>query len=130
MPVFLPNQTHLAQSTISPVAAGTASTTFPVLVAPAGTPLLVTRVSIAPGAGVTGANTNTKHINVLDNATEVSTLELVSGTNLTTLSERELFAPATPRTLDAGDVLSIQVEHDGSALALRPLVVLVEYAPK
>lgn len=130
MPPFLGNTSHLVQTVIGPVAAATASTTFPVLTALSGQPLLVKRVSITPGAGVTGANSNTKHINVLDNSTELTSLELVLGTDLTTLTDRELYAPTSPRTLDAGDVLSVQVEQVGSGLAIPPLLVTVEYATK
>ncbi len=130
MPTFLSNATHLVQTVIPPVAAATASTTFPVLVAASGQPLLVSRVSIVPGAAVTGANSNTKHVNVLDNATELTTLELTLGTDLTSLTERAIYSPTTPRTLDAGDVLSVQVEQVGTGQALPPLFVTVEFAPK
>lgn len=130
MPPFIPANTHLESVIVPPVAAATTSTTFPVLVAPAGQPLFVHRVSVVAGAAITGANSNTKHVNVLDNATELTTLELVSGTNVASLTETALYAPATPRTLDAGDVLSVQVEQVGSGQALPPLFVTVEYSPK
>lgn len=130
MPPFLGNHTHLAQITVPAVAAADATVAFPVLVAPAGQSLQVSRVSVTSGAAVTGGNTNTKHLNVLDNTTEVAALDLVSGTNIAARAETALFAPATPRTLDPGDVLLVQVEQVGTGLALPPMLVVVEYAPK
>lgn len=130
MPPFLGNHTHVVRTTLPTVAAADASILFPVLVAPAGTPLLVKRVSVTPAAAITGANTNTKHINVLDNTTELSTLELVSGTDIAARAETTLYEPATPHTLDAGDVLNIQVEAVGTGILITPLAVVVEFAPK
>lgn len=130
MPVHLPSHTHLVQTTLPPVAAADATVTFPVLVAPANTPLLVSRISVTAYDAITGADTNTKHVNVLVGTEELSTLELVTGTNVAARTETALYAPAAPFTLAAGAVLSVQVEKVGNGQALPPLAVRVEWAPK
>lgn len=130
MPPFLGNHTHVVRTTFPTIAAADATAVFPVLVADAGQPLLVKRVSVTAGAAITGADTNTKHLNVLSGTTELSTLELTNGTDVAARTKTDLYAPATPLTLAAGETLSVQYEKIGNGIALPAFAVEVEFTPK
>lgn len=85
----------------------------------------VTKVAYLPTAAVTGANTNTRTLNLVNKGnagagtTVVATLALVSGVNLTAHDENAITLSGTAANLvvAAGDVLEWQSTHAASGLA-------------
>lgn len=110
------------RATADAVAAGADATTVVGVAAWAGT---VTAVSYIPVAAVTGANTNTRTISVVNKggagsgSTSVATLALVSGTNLGADKENALTLSGTPANLVVaqGDVVEFTSVHAASGLA-------------
>jgi hypothetical protein len=82
----------------------------------------VTRVAYIPSATITGANTDTRTINVINKGqsgagtTVVATLALVSGVNATGSDAKALTLSGTPANLVVaqGDVLAFTSVHSGS----------------
>lgn len=91
----------------------------------------VKSVSIAPSAAVTGQATNTKHLNVHKNVTEVANYDLVGGSNLVAFEDKVLYAPATPLAMAAGDYIAIQHEQVGTGLAVPDChtTVVIDFEP-
>jgi hypothetical protein len=83
------------------------------------------KVDFYSSAAVTGADTNTTHINLLDQATEIANYDLTNGNNLAANVVHALYAPATPRTLSAGDKVILQFEKVGNGLLVPDSTVLV-----
>lgn len=81
------------------------------------------RVSWVPHDDVTGANTNTFHLNVInrgsDNTgtTELANIDYVSGTDASTNIE-EVFTAAADTQVSAGDVIVVQRELVGTGQAM------------
>jgi len=73
-------------------------------------------------AAITGADTNTTHVNVLDagaagtGTTEIGALDLVNGTDVVAAVPTSLIVTATAMT--AGDVLKVQYEEIGNGGAV------------
>jgi len=122
---------HVAEVVIPAHATG-ASEIYPIFYAN-GAETKVKSVLIIPSADVTGANTNTTHINLFDRdadgngTTEIGNYDLTLGNDLDAYDAYELYAPATKLSLSAGEVLSIQLEEVGTGLALPTLLVIVRY---
>lgn len=124
---------HTCETVVPGHAAATATEDFPVFYAPFA--CRVTAVRIVPGAAVTGANTNTTHLNLINRAadgagtTEIANRDLTSGNDLTAFDNYNLYAPATPLAVVAGGVLSLQYEKVGTGLLVPGLFVIVEFEP-
>lgn len=95
------------------------------------------RVAFSPQDAVTGVDTNTTHLNVVDGGpdgsgtTELATKELVAGTDLVALDYQDIFAlTATKVELTAGDVLEFQWEKVGTGLLIPHGYVLVSIEAK
>jgi hypothetical protein len=80
---------------------------------------------------ITGADTNTTHLNLLDEATEIANRDLTSGNDHAAGAKHALFAPATPRVLDAGDRLFLEWQKVGNGLDVPELtlVVVTDFEP-
>ncbi|MBI4250997.1 MAG: hypothetical protein HY618_00925 [Candidatus Tectomicrobia bacterium] len=124
--------TYDMQAHIEPTAAADASKTHVVFLAPAAVKL--EKVKVIPGAAVTGANTNTKHLNLINRGTngagaaEIANRDLVLGTDIG-VAGVDLYAPASPLELAQGAQIGLQIEQIGTGQALPPLAVVVEFSP-
>lgn len=95
----------------------------------------VTSVSYTPDATITGANTNTRTISVVNKAqdgtgsTVIATLALTSGVNIASNDEGQLTLSATPAnvTVAAGDEIAFASVHAGSGIADPGGLVQVEF---
>ena len=121
----MPDQAPLVntiKASAQPVAAGSDLTTVTGEAPFAGT---VTGVAYIPVAAVTGANTNTRTISVVNKggagagSASVASLALVSGTNLSADRENAVTLSGTPANLVVaqGDVLEFTSVHAGTGLA-------------
>jgi hypothetical protein len=121
----MPDQAPLqrtAHSRVQPVGAG-ADATEQVCVAPFdGT---VTAVTYTPDTTITGANTNSRTISLVNKGqagagtTSVATLALTSGVNAPAADEKALTLSGTPANLvvASGDVLEFDSTHIGTGIA-------------
>lgn len=113
--------------------AATATEEYPVFVAPF--PCLITGLAIIPQAAVTGADTNTTHLNVKNKGsagsgtTEIANKDLVSGTNLAAfdLNTITLTGTTAQKTLAEGDVLSLEFEKVGTGLLVPSGMLQVSF---
>ena len=112
-------------------AAGDATQDHPVFRAPF--PCRLRKVTIVPAATITGVVTNNFNLNVkswTDAATPVATeranRDYGSGTNEVAMKARDLYAPAAPLALAAGEYVSIERELIGTGLASPNIGVEVE----
>ena len=96
--------------------------------------IYVTAVRHIPDTIVTGANTNTTHINLIDagsagtGTTEQGNIDYVSATDTAELDSRAF--TFTAFTLDSGDVLALQFEKVGSGLAIPAGLIVIEFQPR
>ncbi|MEK6711647.1 MAG: hypothetical protein AABZ64_13820 [Nitrospinota bacterium] len=124
--------THDQRAGIEPTAAADASKTHVIFEAPVS--CKIEKVKIIPGAAITGANTNTKHLNLINRGTngagaaEIANYDLTLGNDIG-VAGLVLYAPASPLAAAQGTQLGLQVEQVGTGQALPPLAVVVEFAP-
>ena len=124
--------THDRQAVLPPVAAADATADFVVFEAPVN--CKVEKVKVIPGAAVTGADTNTRHLNLINRGangagtTEIANYDLTSG-NDAGVAGLVLYAPPSPLAVVQGTQLALQVEKVGNGIALPPLAVVVEFSP-
>lgn len=124
---------HSCEVVVPAHAAATATEQAPVFYAPFA--CKVTAVRVVAGAAVTGANTNTTHLNLHNRGTdgsgttEIANYDLTSGNNLTAYDNYNLYAPASGLAVAAGGVLSLQHEKVGTGLDVPALCVVVEFEP-
>lgn len=122
---------HQAQYALRAHAAATATEVAYVFVAPFA--CKVRSVSLVWDAAITGANTNTTNVNLLNagadgtGTTELANIDYASGTNATAGATVSLYAPASYLSLAAGAKLAIQIEKVGTGLALPTGTVVVTY---
>lgn len=103
---------------------------FPVFQAPVN--CKVSKVTARPGAAVTGQNTNTTHINLINMGTgagvaELGSYDLVAGNDLAVGAARVLYQPPAALSLNKGEMLGVQLEKIGTGLDVPPLAVIVEF---
>jgi hypothetical protein len=85
----------------------------------------VTQVTYAPNATLTGANTDSRTLSIINKGqsgtgtTSVATLAFTSGVNATASDEKALTLSGTPANLNVvqGDILAFVSTHVGSGLA-------------
>jgi len=124
--------THDRQAALPPVAAADPTADFVVFEAPVN--CRIEKVKVIPGAAVTGADTNTRHLNLVNRgangagAAEVANYDLTSGNGLG-VAGLVLYAPAVPLAVVQGTQLALQIEKVGTGIALPPLGVVVEFSP-
>lgn len=110
------------KATTDAVAAGSDQTT---VVGEAPFAGIVTGVAYIPVAAVTGANTNTRTLAIVDKggagagSTQIASLALTSGSNLAADRENALTLSGTPANLTVakGDVIELTSVHAGTGLA-------------
>jgi hypothetical protein len=114
-------------------AAATATEKFPVFYAPdAG---YLHYVGWTPAADITGANTDTTHMNLIDTdgdgngTTEVAAKDWTAGVNAVNEDEIAIYNPAAAsrRAMSAGDQLTLQFEKVGNGLAIPAGLLRIVY---
>jgi hypothetical protein len=107
---------HAFTATVAAVAQGS-SADEPIAICPfAGT---VTGVSYVPTAAITGADTNTRQVQILNGATVVATLQFDAGEDAAANAEKAITLSGTAADLvvAAGDILQWDSNAVGSGLA-------------
>jgi len=118
------------ESVIPPVAAADATVEFPIAYGSTAKGLNASGIIIVPSAAVTGNDTNTKYLNIINytaaaSGTELGHYDLATGSNLS--AGIAVYIPIAAATLAEDGMLTLQVEKVGSGVALPPLRVLVAY---
>ena len=125
--------THDMAATTPQHAAATATEIIPIFEAPAS--VKIEKVIFRPGAAVTGQDTNTTHLNVINmgtagtGTTELGNYDLTSGNDLAVGERKELYAPATSLEVAAQTLIGLQLEKVGTGLDVPDGIVIVEFAP-
>jgi hypothetical protein len=123
--------THQAQASLRAHAAATNTEKSHVFIAPF--KARIKSVSLVFDAAITGANTNTTHVNLINagtagsGTTEIGNIDYVNGTNAAAGATVALYAPATPLEVDAGTKLAIQHEKVGNGLDIPAALVVISY---
>lgn len=113
-------------------AAATATEIVPVFEVPVAAK--IEKVIFRPGAAVTGADTNTTHLNVIDmgvagtGSSELGNYDLTSGNDLAKGERKELYAPASALSVSQNNLIGLQFEKVGSGLATPAGVAIVEWS--
>ena len=128
---------HVHSVTIPEHLAATATEEFPIFIAPDAAPegVRIASVQICCGTLVTGVDTNTTHINLINKGTdgtgttELGNRDLVAtpATNLTAGDVVSLYAPATKLAVATGVVLALELEKVGTGLLVPALLVSVAF---
>lgn len=93
----------------------------------------IVSVEIIWDAAITGADTNTTHVNLLNagtdgtGTTELGNIDYVSGTDAAAGAAADLYSPASPLAVDEGTKLAVQFEKVGNGLLLPTGMVIVTY---
>src|SRR5680860_643219 len=122
---------HLQQAQLSAHAAATATETTGVFNAPFTCKLV--SVTVRWDAAISGADTNTTHVNVLNagvagtGTTELAATDYVNATDAVKGAVVTLYEPSTPLALAAGALIQIQHQKVGTGLALPTGLVSVTY---
>ena len=121
--------THIATAYV-PAHTGTDSTEkWPVFCAPFN--CTITSLLIVPKDDVTGQDTNTTNLNIINvgsagtGTTEIGNYNLISDNNLTALDAYEFTLTAT--NLSEHDVIVLEHEKQGTGLDVPELLVKIEY---
>lgn len=121
--------THKHQATIYAHAASTSTEKIMVWEAPFDA--VITDIKVIPAAAISGADTNTTHLNFIDEGadgsgtTEIDAFEFVSGFD--GVEGKAISGSTTDVDIDEGDVVSVQIEKVGNGLALPQFHVVIEY---
>lgn len=126
---------HPFVASVPALGADAATIEYPIFVAPH--PCKLSKVSVTAQASVVAHATNRKDLNVKNKGasgagtTVVASFDMDTPTtdDLTAFDEKVIFAPTDPAsyvTLAAGDVLTLEVEDNGTSPAFPQLHVLVE----
>lgn len=131
----MPEYSDFTKKTQAEVPAVSAAATLrtPIWEAPVAGKL--TGASYTPSASVTGANTDTRTISIVNRtsagagSTSMASLALASGVNMTSGDEKALTLSGTAANLvfAAGDVLAFESVHAGNGLADPGGLVQIEY---
>lgn len=95
----------------------------------------ITAVSYIPDAAITGADTNTRHVNILDRGldgagtTEIANKDYTSGIDATALNEEVIVMSLPNHALSQGDVLAVQWEEIGTGIGAPAGMFVVFYEP-
>ena len=93
----------------------------------------ITKLSLVPQAAVTGQDTNTRHLNLINKGaagsgtTELTSYDLTNGNDLSAMDEYVIYNPAAPLDLPANTVLALEGEKIGTGLATPEMLVQVEF---
>ena len=112
-------------------AAATATEERTVFVAPmAGR---IRAVTVTSDIAVTGDNTNTTNMNIINKGaagvgtTEIGNLDLTTGVNMVAFDEKNI--PITATALAEGDTVTLQFEKVGTGVAIGPSMVTIDWEP-
>ena len=112
---------------VAPVAAATATQNQALWLADYNCELI--EVEVLTATAVTGANTNTKHLNLEDTTVEIGTIDLVNGTDLA-VGETQLFdGTSTSQFMSLADYLGVEYEKVGNGIDLPALAYVITYRP-
>lgn len=90
-------------------------------------------ISVRWDAAITGADTNTTHINVINagtagaGTTELAAVDYVAGTDAVKGAVVSLYAPASPLEVAAGTLIQLQHEKVASGLLIPSGLVTIVY---
>jgi hypothetical protein len=90
------------------------------------------KVNFIADAAVTGDNTNRTNLNLVHNSDEIANKDLVTTTgDLVQGTVYNLYAPATPRTMAAGDKLYLEHEKVSSGVLVPSLCfeIVIDFEP-
>ncbi|MBT3350425.1 MAG: hypothetical protein HOC91_09730 [Nitrospinaceae bacterium] len=113
-------------------ASAAATELFPVFEAPVAAK--IEKVIFRPSAAVTGVDTNTTHLNVIDigtagtGTTELGSYDLTSGNDLTKGERKELYAPSTVLSVSQNNLIGLQFEEIGTSIAVPAGIAIVEWS--
>jgi len=120
-----------AQTTVPSALAADATAEWPIFYADRACRIL--RVGIVAYSTITGANTNTFNVNILNKGTagigttEIGNKDFVLGTNATAFVEYDVVAESANAAMARGEVLNLQREKIGTGMAMPALVVIVSF---
>lgn len=112
--------------------AATATEAHPIFYAN-GAEVKVKSILIISADDVTGVDSNTTHLNLINagtdgtGTTELANYDLTDGNDLTGDDAYELYAPTTKLSMSAGGVLKLQHEKVGNGLLVPALLVVIRY---
>lgn len=124
--------THDESVVIPAVAAADNTIAFVIFEAPVN--CQIEKVRVVPATAITGQDTNTKHLNLINRGTngagntEIGNYDLTSGNDIG-VAGLDLYAPATSLSVSQGNQLGLQIEDQGTGIAIPALHVTVEFAP-
>lgn len=93
----------------------------------------ITKVEVVFTDAITGANTNTFHLNLDDDdqSTELGTIDFISGTDAVAGDLNELYAPTAPgKSRDSGTSISLENEDIGSGINMPEGNMIVTYVSR
>ena len=120
-----------AQTYVPAAAAADATTQWPIFYAEKGCRIL--RVAIVPQAAITGADTNSMTLTVVDKAlvgvctTVLGSKAYTAGVNVIAFDDDTLVAETAAKTVAAGAVVNLERAKVGTGLAMPQLLVTVTY---
>lgn len=122
---------HVATAPIRAHAAATATELIAIFRAPFACKIV--SVEILWDAAITGADTNTTHVNLHNRGTagtgttELGNIDYVNATDAAQFVAEDLYSPATPLSIAAGVILAVQLEKVSSGLALPNGTAIITY---
>ena len=120
---------HSALAVIPKHAAATATEVVPVFYAPVGCTLR--EIGVIASAAVTGVDTNTTHLNLINKeldgsgSDELAAIDLVNGTDL--VANDYTVLEADDLSIPTGTVIALQLEKVGTGLLVPNLLVTIVY---
>ncbi len=124
--------THKVSVIMPAVTAADGGTAFVVFTAPVA--CFLEKLNVVPATAITGQDTNTKHLNVINRgttgggSTEIGNYDLTSGFDIG-VAGLDIYAPASSLSIAAGTQIGLTVEDQGTGIAIPALLVTVEFAP-
>lgn len=80
---------------------------------------VIYEVTVLPGADITGANTNTRHLNLdVPRGSQIGNIDYVLATDGTAGTSADLYDNATGTSMTAGQILTIENELIGTGQAI------------
>ncbi len=95
----------------------------------------ITAVSYIPDAAITGADTNTRHVNIVDRGLdglgtdEIANKDYTNGVDATALNEEVLTMTSLNHVLSEGDVVAAEFEEIGTGIGVPAGMFVIFYRP-
>ena len=122
---------HVATFPVPAHAAATATEVVNIFRAPFACKIV--SVELIPDAAITGADTNSTNVNLLNagtagtGTTELGNIDFASGTDAAAGVAQDLYRPATALSVASGVILQVQIEKVSSGLAIGRFTAVVTY---